>query len=288
MQLKLACADFTFPILPHEQVLALISMLGLKGVDIGLFEDRSHLQPSTEFENVQRSGRALGQQLADNGLVAADLFLQLALDYESHAVNHPQPEIRRHARDAFLKVLDYAAECDGKHVTGLPGAFFDHEPKPDSMARAAEELAWRVEQAQAHDVVFAIEPHIGSLANTPERAAVLVQAVPGLTLTLDYGHFVPRGFAADEVDPPAPARHSLPRARRQQPERRDFLGRRRARLAAHSQHHGSNGVQRLARIGVRGQQPHRHRRIPRLLALAIQIVGAIRHLALGGQGAQPR
>ena len=60
MQLKLACADFTFPILPHEQVLALISMLGLKGVDIGLFEDRSHLQPSTEFENVQRSGRALG------------------------------------------------------------------------------------------------------------------------------------------------------------------------------------------------------------------------------------
>ena len=200
MQLKLACADFTFPILPHEQVLALISMLGLKGVDIGLFEDRSHLQPSTEFANVQRSGRALGQQLADNGLVAADLFLQLALDYESHAVNHPQPEIRHHARDAFLKVLDYAAECNGKHVTGLPGAFFDHEPKPDSMARAAEELAWRVEQAQAHDVVFAIEPHIGSLANTPERAAVLVQAVPGLTLTLDYGHFVPRGFAADEVD----------------------------------------------------------------------------------------
>ena len=139
MQLKLACADFTFPILPHEQVLALISMLGLKGVDIGLFEDRSHLQPSTEFEDVQRSGRALGQQLADNGLVAADLFLQLALDYESHAVNHPQPEIRHHARDAFLKVLDYAAECNGKHVTGLPGAFFEHEPKSDSTARSAED-----------------------------------------------------------------------------------------------------------------------------------------------------
>ena len=29
----------------------------------------------------------------------------------------------------------------------------------------------------------------------------MVQAVPGLTLTLDYGHFVPRGFATDEVDP---------------------------------------------------------------------------------------
>ena len=201
MRLKLACADFTFPILPHEQALQLISMLGLKGVDIGLFEDRSHLRPSTEFKNVQCSGRALGQKLANNGLVAADLFLQLALDYESHAVNHPQPERRDHARDAFLKVLDYAAECSGKHVTGLPGVFFASEPKPDSTARAAEELAWRVEQAQVRDIVFAIEPHIGSLANSPERAIALVQAVPGLTLTLDYGHFVPRGFAAAEVEP---------------------------------------------------------------------------------------
>ena len=47
MKLRLACADFTFPILPHDQVLQLIAMLGIKGVDIGLFEDRSHLRPST-------------------------------------------------------------------------------------------------------------------------------------------------------------------------------------------------------------------------------------------------
>ena len=269
MQLKLACADFTFPILPHEQVLALISMLGLKGVDIGLFEDRSHLQPSTEFENVQRSGRALGQKLADNGLVAADLFLQLALDYESHAVNNPQPEIRHHARDAFLKVLDYAAECDGKHVTGLPGAFFDHEPKPDSTARAAEELAWRVEQAQACDnVVFAIEPHIGSLANTPERAAALVQAVPGSNPDARLRPLRPARLRSRRSRSTAPARHALPRARRQQPERWNLLGGKRARLAAHSKHHGSNGIHRLARIGIRRQQPHRYRRIPRLLAHA--------------------
>ena len=43
MKPKLACADFTFPLLPHAKVLDLIAMLGIKGVDIGLFEDRSHL-----------------------------------------------------------------------------------------------------------------------------------------------------------------------------------------------------------------------------------------------------
>jgi len=51
MTLKLACADFTFPLLPHEHVLQLIAMLEFTGVDIGLFEERSHLRPSTEFEN---------------------------------------------------------------------------------------------------------------------------------------------------------------------------------------------------------------------------------------------
>ena len=74
MKLRLACADFTFPILPHDQVLQLIAMLGIKGVDIGLFEDRSHLRPSTEFKSVRRAARRLKKRLDDHGLVAADIF----------------------------------------------------------------------------------------------------------------------------------------------------------------------------------------------------------------------
>ena len=40
MKLKLACADFTFPLLPHRSALELISLLEFDGVDIGLFEGR--------------------------------------------------------------------------------------------------------------------------------------------------------------------------------------------------------------------------------------------------------
>jgi sugar phosphate isomerase/epimerase len=69
------------------------------------------------------------------------------------------------------------------------------------VARAAEELAWRVERAREHRVAFAIEPHIGSFADTPRRAAELVREVPGLTLTLDYGHLFPRGFREEEIEP---------------------------------------------------------------------------------------
>jgi sugar phosphate isomerase/epimerase len=165
MKLKLACSDFTFPILPHDQALQLISMLGIKGVDIGLFENRSHLQPSSEFENVRRSARKLKRRLDDHGLVAADIFLQLALDYESHAVNQPRSQRHRGAREAFLKALDYTAECRGVHLTALPGVHFAEESRRDSLARAAEELAWRVEKAKEHRITFAIE----SLTSAPSR-----------------------------------------------------------------------------------------------------------------------
>ena len=201
MRLKLACSDFTYPILSHEEALQVISALGLKGVDIGLFEDRSHLQPSREFKDVRRSARRLKKRLDDNGLLAADFFLQLALDYESRALNHPSPHRRRTAREAFLKTLDYAAECNGRHITTLPGVHFKRESRRDSVARSAEELSWRLEKAREYRIVFAIEPHIGSFADSPKRAADLVERTPGLTLTLDYGHLYPRGYSEKEIEP---------------------------------------------------------------------------------------
>src|SRR3977135_4120551 len=50
MKLKLACADFAFPLLPHDRALDLIAMLEFDGVDIGLFEKRSHLWPHKAFQ----------------------------------------------------------------------------------------------------------------------------------------------------------------------------------------------------------------------------------------------
>ncbi|MCZ6678233.1 MAG: sugar phosphate isomerase/epimerase [Candidatus Poribacteria bacterium] len=201
MTLKLACADFTFPLLAHDQVLQLIAMLEFKGVDIGLFEERSHLWPSREFDNVSQSARRLKQKVADRGLEVADVFLQMALDFRPYAINHPDVSRRERARAWFLKTLEYAAECECKHVTGLPGAHFEAEPYNDSFARAVEELNWHVDQAKAYRVVFGVEAHIGSIVPRPELAEKLVQHVPGLTLTLDYGHFTRIGLPDTAVEP---------------------------------------------------------------------------------------
>lgn len=200
MKTKFACADFTFPLLTHPQALDLIAILGFQGVDIGLFEERSHLWPSQEFKRVGASARKLKRALSDRGLVAADVFLQMRPDFTPFAINHPEAGRRRKARDWFLRTLEYADALGCRHVTTLPGVVFEKEGRDASLARSAAELAWRVEQSQAAGLVFGTEAHVGSIVTTPEETADLVRRVPGLTLTLDYTHFTRAGIADRSIE----------------------------------------------------------------------------------------
>jgi sugar phosphate isomerase/epimerase len=204
MKTKFACADFTFPLLSHAHALDLIAMLGFTGVDIGLFERRSHLWPSKEFKHPRASARKLKRALADRGLVAADVFLQMRPEFVPFAINQPGASRRRKARDWFLRTLEYASAVGSRHVTTLPGVVFPEEGRDASLARSARELAWRVAQSKAAGLVFGTEAHVGSIAATPEEAAELVRRVPGLTLTLDYTHFTRAGISDDRIEPLVP------------------------------------------------------------------------------------
>ncbi|MEM7127127.1 MAG: sugar phosphate isomerase/epimerase family protein [Chloroflexota bacterium] len=201
MTYNLACADFTFPLLPHDDVLRLISMLDLQGVDIGLFEERSHLWPSREFDNLATSARGLRAKLNDLGLVVADLFLQMDPDFEPYAINHPDENRRQKAREWFLQTLEYANECGCHHVTGLPGVHFEEEHYEDSLLRTIDELSWRIEQATDQNVIFGVEAHVGSIVPTPDQTLELLRRTPGLTLTLDYTHFTRAGLPDSAVEP---------------------------------------------------------------------------------------
>ena len=200
MTLKLACADFTFPLLSHEKALQLISMLEFEGVDIGLFEGRSHLWPSREFVLPESSGAELKSKLSDMGLQAADVFLQMDPEFQPFAINHPDASRREKARDWFSRAVDYAVACGSKHVTTLPGVHFDDESFENSYGRTLDELAWRVERASTKDIVFGVEAHVGSIVPDPTKAEQLVKDVPGLTLTLDYTHFTRLGMPDSAVE----------------------------------------------------------------------------------------
>ena len=204
MKPKFACADFTFPLLPHDKVIKLISLLDFEGVDIGLFQDRSHLQPTDQFGDTRKNALALKSKIDDAGLSPADVFLQTALDFDVTAINHPDVKVREHTRARYMETLEYASALGAGHVSILPGVYFPDEAKEAGMERCVAELAWRVGKAGDYGVVLGFEPHIGSITQTPEEVLDLVKAVPGLTLTLDYTHFARVGIPDSRVEPLIP------------------------------------------------------------------------------------
>jgi sugar phosphate isomerase/epimerase len=201
MELKLSCTDVSFLSLDHERTLAQIALLGFRGADIELLEGYDHLKPSRELKQPVRNGATLKRRLKANGLVASDVFLQVHASFVEFAINHPSARRRAFARDQFLRALDYASAAGSEHITILPGVIFDRESRADSVSRSSDELAWRVAAAKNAKLRLGVEPHVGSLIDTPERALDLVRRVPGLGVTLDYSHFTRAGISDARIEP---------------------------------------------------------------------------------------
>lgn len=200
MSFQYACADFTYPLLPHDKVIKLIALLGFDGIDIGLFENRSHLQPSGVLHEPERNGRILGGKTADAGIRVADVFLQCDVEFAPKAINHPDKKIREETRYYFLKMIDYALNAGSGHLTCLPGVHYPEESVESSCSRAVDELVWRIEASRKAGLIFGVEPHLGSIIDTPAKALILVRDLDGLTVTLDYTHFTKIGIPDKEIE----------------------------------------------------------------------------------------
>ena len=143
--MKLACADFTWPLLPHDRVLQLIRLLDVEGVDLGLFGGRSHIRPEVVRADLAMWAGILKERIARSGLELADFFFQPWTDFETMAPNHPDPARRSEADALFRDMLELARRLDAPGMTMLPGVRFGDESWDTAIRRSAEALAWRVE-----------------------------------------------------------------------------------------------------------------------------------------------
>lgn len=201
MSLKLGISDYTFPKLTWDQALRLANDLGVEGIDIGIFAGRSHLRPEEVLFKPAVAAAKLVTVVRAHGLGIADIFGQPGAAFEEKAVNHPDQTQRKSAAEFFWRLLELAARCNAKHISLLPGAHFKQENPEDSLKRSADELAWRVEAAARMGIALGTEAHIGSVIPTPAHALKLLDLTPGLTMTLDYGHFACQGIPDAEVEP---------------------------------------------------------------------------------------
>ncbi len=204
--MKLACADYTWPSLPHRQALDLIAALGFEGVDIGLFQDRGHVQPSDlRRDGPDRVAGGVLERVGSRGLAVADVFVQLSAGLADRAVSHPDAGVRQAALDEFVDVLPFVRAVGAPGLTVLPGVLHDGDSWDACAERAAAVLAPLVEQASGQGLRVSVEPHVEGLLDTPERTAAFLELCPGLRLTLDYAHFVCSGVEQAAVEPLLPA-----------------------------------------------------------------------------------
>jgi sugar phosphate isomerase/epimerase len=196
---RFSCADFTFPLLPHEKALRLIKLLGINAVDLGFFVGRSHLRPEHAFGNGAGAAKAVSALLSDLGLELADVFLQTGADPDIDPANHPEQSVRNKTRDLFKSAIEVAHATGCHHLTGLPGVSHAGVSDADSFALAADEASWRAAEANRAGVVYAVEAHVGSICPSPETTLEFLQRSQGVTLTLDYGHFIYQGMTNESV-----------------------------------------------------------------------------------------
>ncbi len=200
-KIPLSCADFTFPLLNHTGVCRLISMLGLEGVDIGFFTERSHIRPEDVRGREATAGAEIKSRLSDLGLKASDVFFQPGTNLSQRAVNHPDKCERDEGWEMFRRAVDFAVACGSRHVGGLPGMGFDRD---DDLRIAAEESRRRATLAAEAGLTYGVEPHLGSIISTPAKTLEFLKLAPGVKLILDYAHFIHAGFSNEEIHPLLP------------------------------------------------------------------------------------
>ena len=196
---KFSCSDYTFPVLERSAALRLVKLLGFDHVDVGLFARSSHFSP-IELQASPRSYTELVlRDLRSAELGVSDVFFQIGVDPAECAVNDPSPAVRSESHESFSHALEFCVALGCNHLTGLPGVFHPGVPANDELELAAEETARRVKECAGAGVCYAIEPHVDSICAKVGKARAFLAAVEGLTLTLDYGHFVMAGETSEKI-----------------------------------------------------------------------------------------
>jgi sugar phosphate isomerase/epimerase len=205
---RLSCADSAFPKLSHHAALMVIRDLEFPAVDICVFAGFEHTPPDAVAGDPAAAADSVRRRLERLELKVSDVFAILGTSFDALAVNHPDAGVRQESFECFERIAEFAARIGSPGMTILPGVTCQGVPLAESLSLAGAELQRRAVRARELGLRLSIEPHYGSLAETPARALELLDQAPDLALTLDYSHFVFQGISQANVDMLIPsARH---------------------------------------------------------------------------------
>ncbi|MCS7070319.1 MAG: sugar phosphate isomerase/epimerase, partial [Anaerolinea sp.] len=213
-----SCHTWSFPDLTLPEAFGLIARLGFRQVDIGSGAALNAARAATDPARLAADLRA---DLEAFNLHVSDLYLMLPRI--SLAATAEDAERRARELELFRALIPFALELGVNGITVSPGL----APPPDAppiqppsgsqpispaeagapaasaaefaFNRAADALRAMLETARSSGLRLSIEPHLDSIAPTPAQALRLIEAVPGLAITLDWAELACQNVPLDEI-----------------------------------------------------------------------------------------
>lgn len=198
--MEFSCHTWGFNDLTLPEALGTIARLGFRYVDIGTGPQLTAARAATPKARDTLIAELRGDLRTFN-LKVADFYIMLpriSLDDELK---------RQNELAAFRAMLPVARALEVPGVTVSPGLVHPEEDE-DAWDRTVVALRSMLSAAQELELSLSIEPHLDSMAGTPERAMKLIEDVPGLELTLDWAHLTVQKAKVAEIEALLPyARH---------------------------------------------------------------------------------
>jgi len=189
--MEFSCHIWAFNDLILPQALGTIARLGFRYVDMGT---GPHFNPTRAANPQTRDAvlHALRQDLQAFNLQVADFYLMLPRISVSDA------QKRKTDLVLFKAMLPFARLLNAGGVTISPGLIHPAEDEA-AQTRTIDALQEMIAFATEIDMPLSIEPHLDSMAQTPQQALALVEAVAGLQITLDWAHMIAQGIRHQDI-----------------------------------------------------------------------------------------
>jgi sugar phosphate isomerase/epimerase len=97
-------------------------------------------------------------------------------------------------------VLKFADQAHISTVLLLPGTILPGQNREEAAAASIRSLREMQSLASGFKATLCIEPHVQSYADSPGMALRIAEET-GVSLTVDYAHFVCLGYRQNEIDP---------------------------------------------------------------------------------------
>lgn len=178
--LEFSCHTWAFSDLTLPEALGTIARLGFRYVDIG---SGANLNTQRAADKPRKEAGDILSDLKMFNLKVSDLYLLLP------RISLADAERQQKEIELFKALIPFAVALETPGITLSPGLA---HPADDAEAhdRTIAALRQMVEAAQQARLAVSIEPHMDSMAQTPETALKFIQDVPGLMLTLDWAQMV--------------------------------------------------------------------------------------------------